>query len=140
MDKKEIIEILDLFSEKNLKKLSIKKGEFDLEVEKESQNIKAVNIEAQKVTQKEVEPKKAAGYEVKSPLVGVYYEAPSPESEPFVKLGDFVEKGQVVCIIEAMKMINEIKAPISGVISRINFKNEELVQYDDVIMEIEEDV
>ena len=140
MDKKEIIEILDLFSEKNLKKLSIKKGEFDLEVEKESQNIKAVNIEAQKVTQKEVEPKKAAGYEVKSPLVGVYYEAPSPESEPFVKLGDFVEKGQVVCIIEAMKMINEIKAPISGVISKINFKNEELVQYDDVIMEIEEDV
>ena len=140
MDKKEIIEILDLFSEKNLKKLSIKKGEFDLEVEKESQNIKAVNIEAQKVTQKEVEPKKAAGYEVKSPLVGVYYDAPSPESEPFVKLGDFVEKGQVVCIIEAMKMINEIKAPISGVISKINFKNEELVQYDDVIMEIEEDV
>lgn len=51
-----------------------------------------------------------------------------------------MEKGQVVCIIEAMKMINEIKAPISGVISKINFKNEELVQYDDVIMEIEEDV
>lgn len=140
MDKKEIIEILDLFSEKNFKRLSIKKGKFALEVEKESQNIKAVNIEEQKVTQEEVEPKKAAGYEVKSPLVGVYYEAPSPESEPFVKLGDFVEKGQVVCIIEAMKMINEIKAPISGVISKINFKNEELVQYDDVIMEIEEDV
>ena len=55
-----------------------------------------------------------------------------------MKLGDSVDKGEVICIIEAMKMINEIKAPVSGVIKRINFKNEELVQYDDVIMEIEE--
>ena len=124
MDKKEIIEILDLFSEKNLKKLSIKKKDFTLEVEKGEQNGRAVNAEEGDIVQEQINFKKATGHEVKSPLVGVYYEAPSPESKPFVKIGDFIKKGETICIIEAMKMINEIKAPISGTISKINIKNE----------------
>ncbi|NMB26639.1 MAG: acetyl-CoA carboxylase, biotin carboxyl carrier protein [Tissierellia bacterium] len=140
MDKKEIIEILDLFSQKNFKKLTIKRKDFTLEVEKEAQNSNIIGVRKLDTDQKLIEAKESTGYKVKSPLVGVYYEAPSPESEPFVKLGDFVKKDEIICIIEAMKMINEIKAPVSGVVKKINFKNEELVQYDDVIMEIEEDV
>lgn len=149
MDKKDIIEIIELFTAKKLNKLLIRKGEFTLEVEKGNQKRESVdqspeeslNIkEEEKLVQDKAEDEEVKGYEVKSPLVGVYYEAPSPGAEPFVKVGDSVEKDQTICIMEAMKMINEIKAPVSGTISKINFENEDLVQYDDVIMEIEENV
>ena len=140
MDKNEIIEIMDVFSKKNLNKLIIKKNEFVLEMEKEKQEYKSVDIKEEEIVQEDTLAEEIKGYEVKSPLVGVYYEAASPESEAFVKLGDSVEKGKIICILEAMKMINEIKAPVSGIINRINFQNEDLVQYDDVIMEIKEDV
>lgn len=140
MDKNEIIEIMDVFSKKNLNKLIIKKNEFVLEMEKEKQEYRSVDIKEEEIVLEDALAKEIKGYEVKSPLVGVYYEAASPESEAFVKLGDYVEKGEIICILEAMKMINEIKAPISGTINKINFQNEDLVQYDDVIMEIKEDV
>lgn len=140
MDKNEIIEIMDVFSKKNLNKLIIKKNEFVLEMEKEKQEYRSVDIKEEEIAQEDALAEEIKGYEVKSPLVGVYYEAASPESEAFVKLGDYVEKGEIICILEAMKMINEIKAPISGTINKINFQNEDLVQYDDVIMEIKEDV
>lgn len=140
MDKNEIIEIMDVFSKKNLNKLIIKKNEFVLEMEKEKQEYRSVDIKEEEIVLEDALAEEIKGYEVKSPLVGVYYEAASPESEAFVKLGDYVEKGEIICILEAMKMINEIKAPISGTINKINFQNEDLVQYDDVIMEIKEDV
>ena len=140
MDKNEIIEIMDVFSKKNLNKLIIKKNEFVLEMEKEKQEYRSVDIKEEEIFLEDALAEEIKGYEVKSPLVGVYYEAASPESEAFVKLGDYVEKGEIICILEAMKMINEIKAPISGTINKINFQNEDLVQYDDVIMEIKEDV
>ena len=58
-------------------------------------------------------------YIVKSPIVGTYYEAPSPGTPPFVKVGDTVKEGQVLCIIEAMKLMNEIEAEVSGVIAKM---------------------
>lgn len=135
MNKNEIIEIIDLFSKSNINKLDIKKSEFSIKIEK---YIPKKNIEMVKDTQtEEVEEK---GYEIKSPLVGIYYEAPSTESDAFVQVGDRVQKGDTVCIVEAMKMINEINSTVSGIVKKIYFKNEELVQYDDVLMEIEEDV
>lgn len=143
MDTKDIIEIVNLFSQKNLKRLNISKADFSLQLEKESPGLGIGKTESYIEKQRfveEFETMDMEGYKVKSILAGIYYEAPSPESEAFVKVGDSVVKGDTICIIEAMKMINEIKAPVSGVIRKINFKNEELVQYDDVIMEIEENV
>lgn len=140
MDKKDIVEIIDLFSAKNLNKLIIKKGKFTLEVEKGNPDDKSIAIKTEGTNQADIVTDEVKGYEVKSPLVGIYYEASSSESEPFIKVGDIVEKGDTLFIIEAMKMINEITAPISGIIIKINFKNEELVQYDDVVVEIEENV
>ena len=55
---------------------------------------------------------------IKSPIVGTFYSAPSPEAPPFVKVGDVIQAGQVVCIIEAMKLMNEIEADISGEVVR----------------------
>jgi acetyl-CoA carboxylase biotin carboxyl carrier protein len=64
---------------------------------------------------------------VVAPLVGVFYSAPSPDAEPFVKLGDRVESGQLLCILEAMKLFNEITSDYSGIVTRIIPENGELV-------------
>ena len=67
--------------------------------------------------------------EIKSPLIGVFYDSPSPEAVPFVKVGDKVKKGDTVCIIEAMKMMNEINAECDGVVMDICAENGDLVEY-----------
>ena len=66
---------------------------------------------------------------VKSPIVGTYYEAPSPGSPPYVKVGDAVKEGQVLCIIEAMKLMNEIEADVSGEIVKMFVSNGSPVEY-----------
>ena len=66
---------------------------------------------------------------VKSPIVGTFYASPSPDSEPFVKVGDRVKKGQVVCIVEAMKLMNEIEADVSGEIVRVMAEGGQPVEY-----------
>jgi acetyl-CoA carboxylase biotin carboxyl carrier protein len=68
-------------------------------------------------------------YIVKSPIVGTYYEAPSPGAPPFVRVGDIVKEGQVLCIIEAMKLMNEIEADISGEIAKMFVPNGSPVEY-----------
>lgn len=66
---------------------------------------------------------------VKSPIVGVFYASPAENAEPYVSIGDRVEKGSTLCIIEAMKLMNEIKAEDSGVISEICVTNGQVVEY-----------
>ena len=66
---------------------------------------------------------------MKSPIVGTFYEAPSPGTPPFVKVGDPVKEGQVLCIIEAMKLMNEIEAEVSGVIAKTFVSNGNPVEY-----------
>ena len=66
---------------------------------------------------------------VKSPIVGTYYESPSPGSEPFVKVGAYVETGQTLCIVEAMKLMNEIESDASGEVIRIFAENGQPVEY-----------
>src|SRR5262245_21322048 len=66
---------------------------------------------------------------IKSPIVGTFYKSPSPKSEPFVSVGDFVDKGTVVCIIEAMKLMNEIESEVAGEIVAILVENGQPVEY-----------
>ncbi len=73
----------------------------------------------------------ASGTTVKAPIVGTFYEAPSPDAGPFVKVGDTVKVGDVLCIIEAMKLMNEIESEVSGVIKEILVQNAQPVQYDE---------
>lgn len=75
--------------------------------------------------------------EVKAPLVGVFYAAPSPEAPPFVQVGDQVEQGQVLCLVEAMKMMNQLKSPISGIVRGIGGVDGELAEYGQVLFEVE---
>lgn len=75
--------------------------------------------------------------EVKAPLVGVFYAAPSPEAPPFVQVGDRVEQGQVLCLVEAMKMMNQLKSPVSGIVRGIGGVDGELAEYGQVLFEVE---
>lgn len=74
--------------------------------------------------------------DVKAPMVGVFYAAPAPDAQPYVKVGDTVEKGQIVCLIEAMKLMNDITAPASGRIVDICAQDGAVLEYGQTIMKI----
>lgn len=74
---------------------------------------------------------------IQSPMVGTFYSAPSPDKPPYVNVGDTVEKGQVVCIIEAMKLMNEIKSPARGRIAKIFVENAAPVAKDEVLFQLD---
>jgi acetyl-CoA carboxylase biotin carboxyl carrier protein len=75
-------------------------------------------------------------YQVTSPMVGTFYRAPNPNARPFVEVGQVVQKGQVLCIIEAMKLMNEIEAEVSGEILEVPVANGQPVEYGEVIFRI----
>jgi acetyl-CoA carboxylase biotin carboxyl carrier protein len=66
---------------------------------------------------------------VSSPIVGTFYRAPNPDADPYAKVGDFVEKGQTLCIVEAMKLMNEIEADVSGTVVKVLPENAQPVEY-----------
>ena len=74
--------------------------------------------------------------EIKSPMIGVYYSAPSPDSAPFVSVGETVKKGQVLCIVEAMKVMNEITSEYDGEVIDICVKNGDIVEYGQTLFKI----
>ena len=75
--------------------------------------------------------------EIKAPIVGTFYRSPSPETEPFVEIGQEIEVGQVVCIIEAMKLMNEIKSEVRGKVVDILAENADPVEYGQILFLIE---
>ncbi len=82
-------------------------------------------------------PAETAGLRyVSSPLVGTFYRASSPDSDPFVNVGDFVEKGSVVCIIEAMKLMNEIESDVAGEVVSISVENGHPIEYGERLLAI----
>ncbi len=82
-------------------------------------------------------PPAPEGHVVKSPMVGTFYRAPSPDAEPFVEIGDTVKAGQTICIIEAMKLMNEIEADQDGVIRAILVENGQPVEYGEPLIVFE---
>ena len=78
-----------------------------------------------------------SGQAIKSPIVGTFYRRPGPDKNPFIKVGDSVEVGDVLCIIEAMKMMNEIKSEYSGKITSINAEDGDPIEFDQHIITIE---
>ena len=153
MNIKDVYDLLDRFENSSLSELQLelegakllcKKQNDDENIvtvvksNKEIKNIKPTLSEEkiEKVTEEKVE-NVAGGIEVKAKIAGTFYRAPSPDSEPFVQVGQKVKKGDVIGLIEAMKMMNDIVAPEDGVITQIVATNEELVSYDDVLIVID---
>lgn len=77
--------------------------------------------------------------DIKSPMIGTFYRSGSPENPPFVSVGDKVTKGQIVCIIEAMKLFNEIESEVSGTVVKVMVENAQPVEYDQVLFVVEPD-
>jgi len=143
-------QIIEIMKDHNLVEIQIKQGEEELCVKKAQpvQQITAVPMfgtglpgtaapapgQAQEPAPQEDKPA-----EIKSPLVGTFYAQPSPDSEPFVELGSRVEPDTVVCIIEAMKVMNEIKAEVSGVIVDVVAANGSAVEYGQVLFKVRPD-
>ena len=135
-----IKQIMSEFDQSNVTKMKVEIDDLKIELEKESEKVeyvKPVEKEKEVIEDKQIKQEQATGTAVKSPIVGVFYSASSPESEPYVTVGKNVKKGDIVCIIEAMKVMNEIKAPCDGTVTSILVENEALVEYDQALMMIE---
>jgi acetyl-CoA carboxylase biotin carboxyl carrier protein len=83
------------------------------------------------------EPAEVAGHAVKAPMVGTFYRSPSPGAKPFVEVGDTVKSGQTICIIEAMKLLNEIECDKDGVVKAVMVDNGQPVEYGEPLVIIE---
>ena len=83
------------------------------------------------------EAPKSAALEIKSPMVGTFYSAPEPGAKPYISVGDRVSKGQIVCIIEAMKIMNEIESDLAGTVTRILCENGQAVEFGQPLFELE---
>lgn len=89
------------------------------------------------IEKKEAGEEKSPAIEIRAPIVGTFYRKPSPDAEPYAKEGDNVQKGQVVCIIEAMKIFNEIRSQVSGKVKKIMVEDGHPVEYDQVLFLLE---
>ena len=141
MEFEKMIELIKTVSDSNLTQFQIEEDGFKLSMKTDKQSKvvvqkqESVPKEIQSVAMDEIKPaeqkeiKKAEGNVVKSPVVGTFYSASSPDSAPFVKVGDTVKKGQVLGIVEAMKLMNEIESEFDGVVKEIQIENEQVVEY-----------
>ncbi|HNW86182.1 MAG TPA: acetyl-CoA carboxylase biotin carboxyl carrier protein [Candidatus Limiplasma sp.] len=143
MNIKDIKALASVLQQADLTALEYSEG--DLHIRLERAVIKAHDAAVQTVCDQAVEPVLNPAEEkndfnnlneVKAPMVGVFYAAPAPDAPPFVKVGDSVEKGQVICLIEAMKLMNDITAPVSGRIVDICAQDGAVLEYGQTIMKI----
>lgn len=130
MNETNIRKYAGLMAELGLTGLEITEDNTMVRLERTASNVaEQVVVTTNAVPEKAEPAKNADGESIKSPMVGVFYASPAENAEPFVTVGEKVEKGQVLCIIEAMKLMNEICAEESGVISEICASNGQVVEY-----------
>ncbi|NGP76451.1 acetyl-CoA carboxylase biotin carboxyl carrier protein [Balneolaceae bacterium YR4-1] len=157
MDLKEIKKILDMIAESEVNQVTIEEGDFKIKVKKTpdfTQSSAPVQYQMPAAPQQPPQAQAPAsqqqtsgggqastgteskekdetdGNVVNSPIVGTFYRAPSPDADDFVKVGDQVEKGQTLCIVEAMKIMNEIESEFSGEVKKILVENGEAVEFE----------
>ena len=144
MELKKVRELVKIMEGNNISTLELTEGDVKIRLEKGNVNQVNTNIITgnQEVKAEVTTPviqnntpsnNKVSGIEVKSPMVGVFYKGASPTSEPFVKVGSSVKKGDVLCIIEAMKLMNEIYAEQDGTISEVCLNDGDVAEYSQVL-------
>lgn len=141
MDLKNIGELIKIMSGSTIKLLEIKEKDIYIKLEKEdtkviinegelvSNAIKDEKIDVQNTDLDTEDCEDKNFISIVSPIVGTFYEASAPDKEPFVKVGDKVKKGDVLCIIEAMKLMNEIKSDVDGTVEKVLVTDGQLVEY-----------
>ncbi|MBI3617358.1 MAG: acetyl-CoA carboxylase biotin carboxyl carrier protein [Candidatus Omnitrophica bacterium] len=149
MNLKEIREIINLMNEHDLSEIELEREGTKVKIKKTQGEAMEVvrrqppdySIETHVVAQPGSSGEKAAGTsgrkEIKSPMVGTFYRSPSPEAPVFVEIGQTVEIGQVVCIVEAMKLMNEIKSEVRGKIVEIHIESAQAVEFGQTLFSVE---
>ena len=145
MDIRKIKTLIEMLEESNLNEIEVSQGEESVRISKSSRDTSIVSGSANQNNIEKVDSAIALNQEstdikgnfVTAPIVGTFYRKPSPEKEPFVKVGDNVNKGDVLCIIEAMKMMNEIKSDFDGKVSAIEVEDGQPVEFGQTIIVIE---
>lgn len=136
--------LLEKLNEHGASRIKIKNDEFEITVENRQPAAAGVvytepsnSAEATSVKSMEKAPQEVKGSVVKSPLIGTFYTSPSPQSPPFVTVGQKVSKGEVLFIVESMKLMNEIKSDYDGVVKEVLVQNGDSVDYNQPVMRIE---
>ena len=153
MDIRKVKKLMEMLEESSLAEMEIIEGEESIRLSKSSNipnqnivnqvptNVVSTNAPLQAISEQSVVTEKVeekiSGHEIKSPMVGTFYEAPSPGSKPFANIGDTVKAGDTLCIIEAMKMLNQIESEKSGVIKAILAENGQPVEFNQVLFIVE---
>ena len=145
MDIRKIKTLIEMLEESNLNEIEVSQGEESVRISKSNRDTSIVSGSANQNNIEKVdsaitlnqESTDIKGNLVTAPIVGTFYRKPSPEKEPFVKVGDNVNKGDVLCIIEAMKMMNEIKSDFDGKVSAIEVEDGQPVEFGQTIIVIE---
>ncbi|MBQ8828523.1 MAG: acetyl-CoA carboxylase biotin carboxyl carrier protein [Burkholderiaceae bacterium] len=153
MDLRKLKTLIELFEASSIVEIEITEGEDRVRLVKNSVKVAPVTVEtvvpqvvapAPAVAPTPVAPatpvsetKQVSGHQVTSPMVGTFYRAPSPGADPFVAVGSQVKKGDTLCIIEAMKLLNEIEAEVSGVVKEILVENGQPVEFGQTLFVIE---
>jgi acetyl-CoA carboxylase biotin carboxyl carrier protein len=139
MDLRKLKTLIDLVQNSGISELEISEGEEKIRIAKHLTAAPAttlVNMPAAAVavapaptSEAVVAPARAEGHVMKAPMVGTFYRSSSPDASPFVEVGQTVKEGDTLCVIEAMKLMNEIEADISGVIKAIQVENGQAVEF-----------
>ncbi|HEX6414223.1 MAG TPA: acetyl-CoA carboxylase biotin carboxyl carrier protein [Burkholderiales bacterium] len=141
MDLRKLKKLIDLVQESGIAELEITEGEEKVKIVKggtvslmttaapAAAPAPAAALEAKPAATPPAEPAGQEGHVVKAPMVGTFYRSPSPDAKPFVEVGQSVKEGDTICIIEAMKLMNEIEADASGVVKAVLVENGQPVEY-----------
>ena len=134
MDIRKVKKLIEMLEASNLEEIEIQEGEESVRLVKNkahgtiSSDVEITKeIGVEKVNKQET--LEESGNKITSPMVGTFYSAPSPGAKPFISVGDEIQEGDIVCIVEAMKMLNEIKSDFSGKVSSILVENAEPVEF-----------
>ena len=141
---REIKNLIEMLQDSDLKEIEVSQGDESVRISRDNKSQtyvepviqKQVVHEANVASEKEVQQEEIKGNQITSPIVGTFYRKPSPDKDPFIKVGDVVQEGDVLCIIEAMKMMNEIKSDFSGKVVSINVEDGQPVEYGQHIITI----
>ena len=132
MDIRKIKKLIEMLQESDLMEIEVKEGEESVRIARGGQIVAHSNQSLPPVIETNAPPlvPETLGASITSPIVGTFYRKPAPDKAAFIEVGDHVNVGDVVCIIEAMKMMNEIKSAFSGTVTAINVDDGEPVEFD----------
>ncbi len=148
MNTKDVEQLIELLEKSTISEIEVSRWGKKIRVSRQGGNVVVQNsgmtpAPSQTAAPVQVAPETSEdenspqGMSIKSPMVGTFYRSPGPEIDPFVKVGDHVKKGDTLCIIEAMKIMNEVESEVSGVIVDIQIENAQPVEYGQTLFLIE---